>query len=140
VLNVIDVRKIDIHTTKPTVPYPSCFEVRTAIKTLKKYKSAGSDQIPAELIKAGGETLVSAIHKLIKTIWNEKELQNEWKEYILPIHKKEIKQTYNYRGISLISNSYNILSNNLLSGLSPYEDETNEDHKCGFKRNISSTD
>jgi hypothetical protein len=40
-------------------------EVETATAKLKKYKSPGSDQIPAELIQAGGETLQSEIHKLI---------------------------------------------------------------------------
>jgi hypothetical protein len=38
---------------------------------LKKYKSPGSDQIPAALIKAGRGILLSAIHKLINytRIW-----------------------------------------------------------------------
>jgi hypothetical protein len=39
-------------------------EPEIAIAKLKNYKSPGSDQFPAELIQAGGETLVSAIHKL----------------------------------------------------------------------------
>jgi hypothetical protein len=51
--------------------------------------SPGADQIPAELIQAGGGgTLHSEIHKLIKFIWN-KELSHQWKESIvIPIHKK----------------------------------------------------
>jgi hypothetical protein len=36
-------------------------EVELAIAKLKKNKSPGSDQIPAELIQAGGEMLLSAI-------------------------------------------------------------------------------
>jgi hypothetical protein len=39
--------------------------VEIAIAKLKKYKSPGSDQILAELIQAGGEILLSVIHKLI---------------------------------------------------------------------------
>jgi hypothetical protein len=42
---------------------------------VKNYKSPGSDQIPAELYQAGGETFVSVIHKLITSIWNKEELQ-----------------------------------------------------------------
>jgi hypothetical protein len=38
--------------------------------TLKKYKSPGSDQIPAKLIQAGGEKLLSEMHKLINSVWN----------------------------------------------------------------------
>jgi hypothetical protein len=36
-----------------------------AIEKLKRYKSPGIDQIPAELIKAGGSKICSEIHKLI---------------------------------------------------------------------------
>jgi hypothetical protein len=36
--------------------------VEIDIAKLKKYKSPGSDQIPAELIQAGGEILLSEIH------------------------------------------------------------------------------
>jgi hypothetical protein len=43
-----------------------------AVAKLKKYKSPGSDQIPAELIQAGGEMLLSAIHKLINSVSNKK--------------------------------------------------------------------
>jgi hypothetical protein len=41
------------------------FEVEIAIANLKKYKSARSDKILAELIQAEGETLLSEIHNLI---------------------------------------------------------------------------
>jgi hypothetical protein len=48
---------VDIHTAEPLVPKSSLVEVEIAIGKLKSYKSPGTDQIPAELIKAGGETL-----------------------------------------------------------------------------------
>jgi hypothetical protein len=47
---------------------------------LKRYKSPGSDQNPAELIQAGGEILRSKIHKLINSIWNKEELPDQWKD------------------------------------------------------------
>jgi hypothetical protein len=59
---VSDVRQIEIYTAEPSVPDPSPFEVETAVSKLKKHKSTSSDQIPAELIQAGGETLQSEIH------------------------------------------------------------------------------
>jgi hypothetical protein len=56
-------------------------------KKLKSHKLPGIDQIPAELIKAGGRTIRCAIHKLIITIWNKEELPEEWKESIIvPAH------------------------------------------------------
>jgi hypothetical protein len=39
-----------------------------------KYKSPGNDQIPAEMIQAGAETLLSDIHKFNHSIWNKDEL------------------------------------------------------------------
>jgi hypothetical protein len=72
--NVSDVRQIEIHTAELLVPGPSHLEVEISIAQLKKYKSPGSDQVPAKLIQAGGETLVSVIHKLINSIWNKEEL------------------------------------------------------------------
>jgi hypothetical protein len=51
-------------TAEPLVPEPSLVEVEIAIGKLKSYKSKGTDQIPAKLIKAGGETLYSEIHRL----------------------------------------------------------------------------
>jgi hypothetical protein len=59
----------------------------------------------------------------------------------MPFHKKGNKSDYsNYRGISLLSNSYKIVSNILLSTLSPYIDEIIGDHQYGFRRNRSTTD
>jgi hypothetical protein len=76
--------------------------VETAFAKLKKYKSPGSDQIPAELIQAGGEILLSEIHKLINAVWCEEELPDQWKESItVPVHKKGDKtDCNNYRGWS----------------------------------------
>ena len=43
-----------IHTAEPPVPGLSASEVEMAIGKLKGLKSPGTDQIPAELVKAGG--------------------------------------------------------------------------------------
>jgi hypothetical protein len=81
--NVSDVRQIEVHTAEPLVPGPSCLEVEIAIAKLKKYKSPGSDQIPADLIQAGCEILLSVIHKLINSVWNKEELPDHWMEFII---------------------------------------------------------
>jgi hypothetical protein len=49
---VSDVRKREIHTVKPVISDTSPFEVENAIAKLKRYKSPGSGQIPAELVQA----------------------------------------------------------------------------------------
>jgi hypothetical protein len=75
--NVSDDRQIEIHTAEPLVPGPSHLEVEISIAKLEKCNSPGSDQILAELYQAGGETLVSVIHKLINSIWNKEELPDQ---------------------------------------------------------------
>jgi hypothetical protein len=61
--NVSDVRQVEVHMVEPLVPGPSCLEVEIAIAKLKKYKSPDSDQIPAELIQAGGSLIIFGIRK-----------------------------------------------------------------------------
>jgi hypothetical protein len=85
----VHVRQIEVHTAEPLVPGPSRLEVEIAIAKLEKCKSPGSVQIPAELIQAGGEILLSEIHKLINSVWNKEKLPDQWKEIIIvPVHKK----------------------------------------------------
>ena len=57
------------------------------------------------------------------------ELPEEWKESItVPIYEKDDKKDCsNYRGISLLPTTYKILSNILLSRLTPYAEEMFED-------------
>jgi hypothetical protein len=94
VLNISAVRQIEVHTAEPLVPGPSRIEVQIAIAKPEKYKSPDSDQIPEELIQTGGKILLSAIHKLINSVWNKEELPDQWKESIIvPIHNRVIKLT-----------------------------------------------
>jgi hypothetical protein len=89
---VHDVRQMDIHMAEPLVSEPSLVEVEIAIGKLKSYKYPGTDNILAELIKAGGETLYSEIHRLICCIWKKEELPQQWKESIVvPIYKNSDK-------------------------------------------------
>jgi hypothetical protein len=94
------------------------------------------------VIQAGGENIRSEIHKLVNSIWNKEELPDQWKESIVvPVHKKGDKTVCsNYREISLLSTSYKMLSNILLSRIRPYIDEMIGDHQCGFRRNRSIID
>jgi hypothetical protein len=85
----------------------------------------------AELIYSGRNT---EIHKLINCIWNKEELPEQWKESIIvPVYKKGDKtDCSNCQRISLLSTSYNILSDILLSRLTPYVDKIIGDYQCGF--------
>ena len=87
-----DVGQLEIHTAEPQVPEPSASDFELAIDKLKSHKSPGIDQIPADVIKAGGRTIFLEIHKLITFIRKKDKLPEEWKEsIILHIHKKRYK-------------------------------------------------
>jgi len=59
----------------------------------------------------------------------------------VPINKKGDKSDCsNHRGISLLPTTYKILSNILLSRLTPYAEEITGDHQCGFQCSRSTAD
>jgi hypothetical protein len=96
------------------LPDLSPFEVEIATADLKKYKLPGTNQIPAEPFQAGGETLLSEIHKFINSIRGKEELPYQWKESLIaPIHKKGSKtDCSNFCEIVLLV-SFKILSQRL---------------------------
>jgi hypothetical protein len=60
---------------------------------------------------------------------------------IVPVYKNGDKtDCSNYRGISLLSTRYKILSIILLSRLTPKAEEIIGDHQCIFQHNRSTTD
>ena len=44
-------------------------EVEAAVRSLKKGKSAGIENIPAELVQAGGEEVITALTTICYNIW-----------------------------------------------------------------------
>jgi hypothetical protein len=123
------------------VPETSVSEVEMTTEEVKRNQSPGTDQIPGEMIKAGSRTIRSEIHELINSIWNKEEVPEEWKELIIVLLYKKGDKTdcSNYRGISLLSTMYNILSNLMMSRLTPKAEEITGDHQCGFQHNRSVT-
>ena len=53
-------------------------EVEAAIQSLKKGKSAGVDNIPAELVQAGGEDVITALTTICYKIWQTGEWPTPW--------------------------------------------------------------
>jgi hypothetical protein len=100
---VSDVRQTEIHTAEPLVPEPNAFEVEMATEKLKTHKSSGTDQIPADLINAGGRTICCEVHKCVNSIWNKEELPEDCKESIIvPIYENGGEIDCNCRGISVL--------------------------------------
>jgi len=121
--DINDIRQTEVHTAEPLAPELSYLKVEIAIEKLKRYKSSDIDQILAELIQEGGTALHSEIHKLVNSIWNKEDLPHQWEGLYTYCKKGDKTDCSNYsRGISLLPVTYKILSNILVSRLTPYID------------------
>jgi hypothetical protein len=72
-----NIRQIEIHTAEPLIPGLSHLEVEIA--NLKKYEFPGH-KILVELIQAGGEAVLSAVHKPMNSVWKNEKLPEQWKD------------------------------------------------------------
>jgi len=50
-------------------PPPLCSEVARAIRQTASRKVTGPDEVPTELLKAGGETVLDKMHRICVAIW-----------------------------------------------------------------------
>lgn len=121
---------------------PSLDEVHDAVKMQKSNKSPGIDGITAELLKEGGQQLLSSLHELICNIWEEETIPDDWKKAIIcPIYKKGDKLTCkNYRGISLLSTSYKTFTTLVKQKLEPIAESLIGEYQAGFRKNRSTSD
>ena len=107
-----------------------------AICSLKRNKIPGLDGITAEMLQAGGKQLTPEIHKLCNKLWQESTIPKEWdKSILMPIPKKgNLSECANYRTISLISHTGEmlliVLLNRLKQQLEPYLSE----EQTGFRK------
>ena len=69
-----------------------CVEVEIAVASLKKGKSAGVNNIPAELVQAGGETMIDVLTEICNRIWRTGEWPTPWSKSL--IIKQPKKATY----------------------------------------------
>ena len=58
-------------------------EVEAAVQSLKKRKSAGVDNIPAELVLAGGEDVITALTTICNKIWQTGEWPTPWTQSLV---------------------------------------------------------
>ena len=68
-------------------------EVEAAVKTLKK----GVDNIPAEMVQAGGEDMISVLLIICNKIWQTGEWPTQWTQSLVITLPK--RATYSYARI-----------------------------------------
>ena len=64
-------------------------EVEFAVASLKKGKSSGVDNIPAELVQAGGEIMIDVLTEICNRIWRIGEWPTPWTKSLIIILPKK---------------------------------------------------
>ena len=105
-------------------------------------KSAGIDNIPAELIKAGGHIVIQILLDICNKIWETGIWPSDWtKSMIISLHKKGSKQKCeNYSTISLTSHSSKIMLKIILNRLKHYTEEFISEEQAGFRTGRSTSE
>ena len=73
-------------------------EVKNALERMKKGKAAGSSGLPIDRIKHIGESGVDIMHEILKRVWEEEQMPEEWtKSEIVPIYRQKTRMWELYR-------------------------------------------
>ena len=94
-------------------------EVEAAVQSLKKGKSAGVDNIPAEPVQTGGEDVITALMTICNKFWQTRERLTPWiQSLVITLPKKgNLQQCQNYRKISFISHPSKVMLKIILNRL-----------------------
>ena len=116
-------------------------EVEASVKSLKKGKSAGVDNIPLELVQAGGEAMIDMLLIICNKIWQTGEWPTPWTQsLIITLPKKgNLQLCQNYRTISLISHPCKVMPRILLNRLKPQAEEIIKEEQAGFRAGRSTS-
>ena len=117
-------------------------EVEAALKSMKNGKSPGPDNITAEVLKCGGETIIKIIAQLFTKCLRTNTVPSSWKNAnIIILHKKgDTKDLTNYRPISLLSHTYKLFTKIITKRLNIKLDENQPAEQAGFRSNFSTID
>ena len=108
-------------------------EVEIAVASLKRGKSAGVDNIPAELVQAGGETMIDVLTETCNKIWRPGEWPTPWSQsLIITLPKKgNLQLCQNYRTISIINHSSKVRLKVILNMLKSKAEEIIAEEQLG---------
>lgn len=117
-------------------------EIEEAVKMLKKGKSPGVDNIPGELLQAGGEHMSTALLNICNKIWKNVKWPESWtKSLVITLPKKgDLKVCNNYRTLSLISHPSKVLLRVILNRLKHQAQEIIAEEQAGFMKGRSTVE
>ena len=105
--------------------------MEAAVKALNMGKSAGVNNIPAELVQAGGEAMIDILTAICNKIWKT----GEWTQsLVITLPKKgNLQLCQNYKTISLISHPSKVMLKIILNRLQPQAEEIIAEEQAGFR-------
>ena len=117
-------------------------EVEAAVQSLKKGKSAGVVNIPADLVQAGGGDVITVLTTICNKIWQTGEWPTRWTQsLIITLPKKgNLQQCQNYRTVSLISHTSKVMLKIILNRLKPQAEKIIAEEQAGFRAGRSTTE
>ena len=133
---------------RPMIPEldapPNTAEVDAAIKQLQTGKAPGPDGIPAEVFKAGGETLITHLTRMFQVFWVNGQLPQDLRDAnIIHLYKNKGDRSScdNHRGISLLSIAGKILARIMLNRITKHIlDDVVSESQCGFRKQRGTVD
>jgi hypothetical protein len=74
---------VELEEDLDIVELPTLEEVQDLLKVLRNNKAPGADNLPAELLKYGGNEVMKKIHDLITLAWGNEWIPKEWRKSII---------------------------------------------------------
>lgn len=126
-------KKLEDLETKPPSPNSLCtvkidnILLKKAVLRLKNGKAMGTDSIPGEFIKYGGNSVQNALLQLLLHIKLLEKIPEQWYEGIVkPLYKEGQREVLsNYRGITISSVCYKVLVSIIEAQVTNFAEETN---------------
>ena len=117
-------------------------KVEAAVQSLKKGKSAGVDNIPAELVQAGGENVITPLTTICNKIWQTREWPTPWTQSLVITFpkKRNLQQCQNYRTISLVSHPSEVIPKIILNRLKPQAENIIAEEQAHLRAGRSTTE
>jgi len=103
-------------------------------------KAPGYDNLPAELIKCGGDPIIKTLHLLCNRILQTGKWPTQWTQSI-PIPTKKMRKKFReHRTVSLISHPSKVLLTIILNRIKPGIEEILDDSQAGFRKDRSTVE
>ena len=117
-------------------------EVEARVQSPKNGKSAGVGHIPAEMVQAGGEDVITGLTTISNKIWQTGEWPTLWTQsLVITLPKKgNPQQCQNYRTISLISHLSKVMLKIILTTLKRQAEKIIAEEQAGLRTGRSTTE